>query len=168
MSHLTTPRLSNPTRCKCLLQTITSRGIILWVIILKQAVWQRHLIRHWVKYSWRWSQRIEEFTTITSLRIYGHIMLLYAPQRETSHIPCSMGAKLFCFSKCRYPHYGSPFMRKLPMKSKFNSDFKSLIPWKKSPSSCPKSWAISTKHGESLWQASETTNLLERWTCTCS
>jgi hypothetical protein len=79
MSHLTTPRLSNPTRCKCLLQTITSRGIILWVIILKLAVWQRHLIRHWVKYSWRWSQRIEEFTTITSLRIYGHIMLLYAP-----------------------------------------------------------------------------------------
>jgi hypothetical protein len=39
---------------------------------------------------------------------------------------------------------------------------------RRSPSSCPESRAISSKYGESLQQASQTTSLPERWTCTHS
>jgi hypothetical protein len=130
-SLLTTPRLSNPTRYKGLLQNITSRGIILRVIILKQTAWRRHLIRCWVKFSKRGSQGIEEIAMIASLRLYGHIALPYAPRHKPPHIPWFMGVKLFCHLKCSYPHYGAAFMRKLQTMSKFNSNFKSLMPWKK-------------------------------------
>jgi hypothetical protein len=90
----TTPRLSNPTRCKDLLQNITSREITPRVIILWKMAWHWHLIKHRVKYSRRRSQRIEEIDMIASLKLYGHIMLPCVPQRKPPHIPWSMGVKL--------------------------------------------------------------------------
>jgi hypothetical protein len=123
--------LSHPTRCKDLLQNITSRGITPQVIILKQMAWRRHLIKHWVKYSRRRLQRIEEIDMIAYLKLCGRIVLPCVPQCKPPHIPWSMGVKLFCLLKCSYPHYGSPFMRKLPTMNKFDSDFKTSMPWKK-------------------------------------
>jgi transposase InsO family protein len=67
---------------------------------------------------------------ITSLKLCGRNALPCAPQRKPPHIPWSMVAKLFCLLKYNYPHYGLSFIRKLPMMSKFDSDFKSLMPWK--------------------------------------